>query len=228
MKFASFCLFSTLLVCFYGGALAQPPLTLEQVLVKIDQKGASVRSMSARMSQKKWTDVLEEFDQGEQGNFYFLKEKGEVSLRKDITSPQRSILLIHRGTVLFYQPTIKQAQKYHLGQNGDKAEFLLLGFGGKKAKLKKTYRIQLLRREPVESGEIYVLELTPKSKQVSAHFSKILLWVDSNLWVPIQQKLVEPNRDYLLIRFENIKLNDKIARSHFELKLPGDVEVLGN
>lgn len=228
MKIAGFCLYSVFLLGSGSGSFAQPPLTLEQILVKIDEKGARIRSMSARISQKKWTDVLEEFDQGEQGHFYFLKGKDGVYLRKDIMHPQQSHLVIRGGTVTFYQPKIKQAQKWDLGRNRDKAEFLLLGFGSEKARLRETYRIQLLEQEPLQRRETYVLELTPKSRQVSAHFPKIFLWVDSQLWIPVQQKLVEPNRDYLLIRFEEIKLNDKISKSRFKLKLPSDVQVVGN
>lgn len=46
-------------------------LTLEQVLTKIDQVGTSLRSMSSSISQKRWTDILQEFDQGESGRFFF-------------------------------------------------------------------------------------------------------------------------------------------------------------
>lgn len=203
-------------------------LTLEQVLSKMDQAGASLKSMSARITQKKWTDILEQFDKGETGQFIFLKEKNDVYLRKDIALPQPNTLVIRQGNVLFYQPKIKQAQKYNLGKNKDKAEFLLLGFGSDKEALKKAYRIRLLKKEAVQGRETYVLELTPRSEEVSAYFSQIVLWVDSKLWVPVQQKLVEPNKDYLLINFDAIKLNDKISKFRFELKLAKDVKTVGS
>ena len=202
-------------------------LTLEQVLGKIDQRGGTLRSMSSSISQKKWTQILEEFDQGESGKFYFLREEGNVYLRKDIPKPQQNTLLIKEGAVLFYQPKIKQVQKYNLGEKRDRAEFLLLGFGTDKDVLKKTYNIRLLRKERLQGRETYHLELTPKSDQLSAYFSKIELWVDTKLWVPIQQKLVEPSEDYLLIQFDDIVLNPQIPRSRFDLKLPKDVNVVG-
>ena len=207
--------------------LGQPSLSLDTVLSKMDGKGATIRSMSAGISQTKWTDVLEEFDQEESGRFYFLRQSDGVYLRRDITEPQKHSLVIRRSILLFYQPRIKQVQKYHLGRNQDKAEFLLLGFGNKKAALKEAYTIRLLGQESIGEDQTYLLELTPKSKQVSAFFSKILLWIDSHLWVPIQQKLMEPTGDYLLIRFTNIRLQDGISSSRFELILPGDVEVVG-
>lgn len=216
------------LFLFWFSLLSAQALTLEQVLSKMDQAGTTLKSMSARITQKKWTDILEQFDKGETGQFIFLKEKNDVYLRKDIALPQPNTLVIRQGNVLFYQPKIKQAQKYNLGKNNDKAEFLLLGFGSDKEALKKAYRIQLLKKETLRGRETYVLELTPRSEEVSAYFSQIVLWVDSKLWVPVQQKLVEPNKDYLLIDFDEIKLNDRISKSRFELKLPKDVKVVGS
>jgi outer membrane lipoprotein-sorting protein len=203
-------------------------LTLEQVLTKIDQVGASLRSMSSSISQKRWTDILQEFDQGESGRFFFLKEKDELYLRKEIVEPQENTLIISEGKLLYYQPKIKQVQKYDLGQRRDRAEFLLLGFSSNKQALKEAYKMRLGEKESVEGREAYPLELTPKSQSVSAYFSKIVLWIDTTLWVPVQQKLVEPTRDYLLIRFDDIDLNPDISKSRFDLKLPKDVQVVGS
>lgn len=228
MKALQLSVFPLLLLMSPTVRLSAQTSSLEEVLAKMDQEGAGLRSMSARITQKKWTHILEEFDKGESGYFYFLRERDQVFLRKDVLKPQENTLIIRQGTVWFYQPRIKQAQRYNLGRNRDKAEFLLLGFGSNQEALKETYKIQLLKQESIDGRQTYVLELTPRSDQVSAYFSKIVLWVDAALWVPIQQKLVEPNHDYLLIRFDDIKLNDRISRSRFDVKLPREVKVIGS
>ncbi|RPI26346.1 MAG: outer membrane lipoprotein carrier protein LolA [Acidobacteria bacterium] len=220
-------------VVLVGWCLLLPSLrgqssSLDQILSRMDQKGATLRSMSCQITQKKWTEILEEFDKGESGRFYFLKKSGKVYLRKDITQPQENSLIISDGKVTFYQPRIKQAQQYNLGQNKDKAEFLLLGFGSDKQALKNTYTIRLLGQETIRGSECHILELTPKSERVSAFFPQIVLWVDSQLSVPVRQKLVEPTRDYLLIDFEGIQLNAPVADSLFQVKLPKDVKVVGS
>jgi outer membrane lipoprotein-sorting protein len=202
-------------------------LTLEQILTKVEQRGNDLRSMSSKITQKKWTDILEEFDQGESGRFYFLKKSGKVYLRKDISQPQNNSLVINEGKVTFYQPGIKQAQRYDLGRNKDKAEFLLLGFGSNKQVLKEAYNIRLLGREKVRDSETYVLELTPRSETVSAYFPQIVLWVDPQTWVPIRQKLVEATQDFLQIDFEDVQLNASVPESQFTLKLPKDVRIVG-
>lgn len=199
---------------------------LESVLENMGQRGGNLRSMSARIIQQKWTDILEEFDEEERGEFHFLKENEAIRLRRDITEPGLSTLLINDGEGIFYQPLLKQANRYDLGARKDRAEFLLLGFTSRKEALREAYAIRWLGPEMVGGRETYALELTPRSEKVSAFFSRIVLWVDGRLWVPIQQKLMEPTRDYLLIRFEDVRLNLELPASRFELELPSDVNVI--
>lgn len=201
--------------------------TLEEVLAKLEKTGSKLKSMSADITQKKWTDLLSEFDAGEKGRFLFLKKSGNVYLRKDIREPRPNHLVIREGKVVFYQPGIKQAQVHQIGSNQDKAEFLLIGFGTNRRALEETYIMKLLGRETVGSTDAVMLELTPRSAQASAFFSKIVLWIDLQRWIPVQQKLLEPTDDYLLVNFENIRLNPKLSESDFELKLPKDVKIVG-
>jgi outer membrane lipoprotein-sorting protein len=200
--------------------------SLEHILTKMDQQGATLKSMSTPLTQKKWTDILESFDEGETGTFYFLKEKEKVYLLKEIQKPQENVLVIRDGKVTFYQPAVKQALRHDLGRNKDKAEYLLLGFGSNKEALKEAYQIRFLGEEQVAGRKTYMLELSPKSQRVSSIFPQIVLWIDPQIWVPIQQKLVEPNGDYVLYTFHDVVLNPRLAMSRFDLKLPKDVVVV--
>jgi len=202
-------------------------MTEEEILNRMDQTASGLQSMRSTISQKKWTDILEEFDAGESGIFQFLREDGGIFLRKEITQPVQNTLILQDGKVLFYQPKIKQVQSYDLGQRKDRAEFLLIGFGSDKTTLRETYDISLIGKDSIDGQETYQLELVPKSDRVSAYFTRIILWVDTTLWIPIQQRLIEPTDDYLLIRFGQIELNPKLKKEAFELKLPKDVTVVG-
>ena len=205
---------------------AGAPPSLESVLENMDRRSADLRSMSANIVQKKWTDILEEFDQEERGEFQFLRENGAIRLRRELAEPGRSILVINDGKGTFYQPLLKQANRYDLGARKDRAEFLLLGFLSEKEALREVYAIRWLGPEMVGDRQTYALELTPRAERVSAFFSRIVLWIDGGLWVPIQQKLVEPTRDYLLIRFDNVRLNLDLPASRFDLELPPDVNII--
>jgi outer membrane lipoprotein-sorting protein len=203
-------------------------VTLDKVLSNMDKVGADLRSMKAGLHQKKWTDILEEYDDGERGRFLFLKDKDNLYLRKDIEDPTINTLVIKEGKVLFYQPSIKQAQEYKMGRHKDKAEFLLLGFGSDKKAMADAYEITLLGEEKISDRNTFQIELKPKSEEVAAFFLRIVLWIDAELWVPIQQQLVEPTQDHLLIQFQDLELNAKVSKSDFNVKLPKDVKIIKN
>jgi outer membrane lipoprotein-sorting protein len=48
------------------------------------------------------------------------------------------------------------------------------------------------------------------------------------MWVPIQQQLVEPTQDYLLIRFADVELDPELSKSDFDVNLPKDVKIIQN
>jgi len=215
------------LACTTLRGMPAQTMTLEKLLDRLEEQGAEVKSMSALLEQKKWTDILQEFDEGEFGRFLFLKKKDQVFLRKEIEDPQLSFLVIADSEVVFFQPLIKQAQKYRLGKNKDKAELLVLGFGTTREALEETYEMELLGEEKVGEIQTWILEMIPRSDKVQAFFSKIVLWIDAHRWIPIQQKLIEPTDDYLLVRFSEVQLNPKLSPSDFKLKLPKGTRIVG-
>lgn len=217
-----------LLCCFLLAGTVSLAADLDQVLREIDRVGDSLKSMTATIEQKKWTDILDEYDSGERGTFSFLREGDDVLLRKEISSPSSNVLVIRDGKVVFYQPMIKQAQEYSLGKSGDKAEFLLLGFGSDREALSKTYEIEYLGEEQLEGRTTHKLLMKPRSGQVAAFFVEIMLWIDDERWIPIQQRLTEPTQDHLLIRFSDLRLNPGLKKSDFDLKLPKGVRVIRN
>jgi outer membrane lipoprotein-sorting protein len=76
-------------------------------------------------------------------------------------------------------------------------------------------------------GEVrtYVLDLKPRAGQ-SGLFSAIRLYVDEARFVPVQTRLTEPTGDFTTVRFEKMRINEKLPPGAFELSLPkGVVEV---
>jgi outer membrane lipoprotein-sorting protein len=193
----------------------------------MESKGGSVKSMTASLKQKKWTAILEEFDQGESGSFLFLKSKEEVFLRREISKPQPSSLVIADGQAIFYQPILKQAHHHRLGNSRDKTEFMILGFGSDRESLETAYEISLLGDEQLDGVKTYQIEMLPRSEKAQAYFTRIILWIDSKRWIPVQQKLVEPTDDYLLVRFYNIILNPRLRPRDFKITLPKDTQIVG-
>lgn len=226
-KFAvlGFCLYLTVYPCGYsqGGNEA----LLSQVLSQMDSVGKTFRSFQAQFSQKKFTAVLNEFDTPETGEFFYARAKdGSALLRQEVTKPGRRILTIKEGQAVIFQPSLNQAQVASLGKNKDKAEYLALGLGQSPGKLRETFEISYQGTESVGGNSCSILLLKPRNSATAAYFTTITLWIKKSNGVPIQQKLQEPNGDYLLVSFTNEKLNAEIPGSRFDQKLPAGVEIL--
>jgi outer membrane lipoprotein-sorting protein len=189
--------------------------------------GKTFRSFQASFAQKKYTAVLKEFDTPESGMFLYARAKdGSALLRQEVAKPGVRILTIKGGEATIYQPTLNQAQIVSLGKNKDKAEYLALGLGQSPGKLQQTFEISYHGVENAGGVPCSVLVLKPRNATTAAYFSSITLWINKSNGVPIQQKLLEPNGDYLLVLFSNEKLNAPIPAAQFEQKLPATVEIM--
>lgn len=199
---------------------------LDQVLAQMEALGKTFQSFQAQFSQKKYTAVLQEFDAPESGEFLYARSKdGSALLRQEITNPAPRVLTIKGGVATLYQPRLNQAQIVNLGQNKDKAEYLALGIGQTPRKLRETFDIEYKGTESVAGGPCSILTLKPKSAAAAAYFSSTTLWIKKSSGVPIQQRLQEPNGDYLLVTFSGEKINSRIPDWKFEQRLPAGVEI---
>jgi len=202
------------------------PRTVDQVLERMGAAGKSFRSFEAKFTQRQYIAVLKEFDSPESGIFQYARAKdGSALLRQEIRTPGARILTIKGGVATIYQPKINQASIVNLGKNKDKAEYLALGLGQSPGRLRGTFDIDFLGEETIDGAPCSVLALKPKSTATAAFFASFTLWIKNATQVPIQQKLQEPNGNYLLVRFTAEKLNAPIAASQFEQKLPKGTEI---
>ncbi len=200
---------------------------LDQVLRQMEAVGKTFVNFKAHFVQKKYTAVLNEFDVPESGEFYYARAKdGSALLRQEVTRPGHRILTIKGGTATIYQPNINQASVANLGKNKDKAEYLALGLGQSPGRLRETFDVAYQGVEKIAGGPCSVLALKPRSAAAAAYFSTITLWINKANGIPIQQKLQEPNGNYLLVGFSGEKLNTSMPASLFDPQLPKGVEII--
>jgi outer membrane lipoprotein-sorting protein len=203
-------------------AAAQGTYTLDQVLTKMEQNGKNFTSMQAALERTKVTVIVDD-KVVDSGTVSFARRGKDPRIKVDITKPEQQRMLIDEGKALLFFPKLKQVQEYFLGKNQDKAEFLLIGFGQSNQDIRKFYDAAIVGEEVINGQKTSILELKPKSTQVSSLFSNIRLWMDHQRWIPIQSKLTEASGDYMIVKFTNIKMNVKIPESVFDLKMPKDV-----
>jgi outer membrane lipoprotein-sorting protein len=84
--------------------------------------------------------------------------------------------------------------------------------------LQKNFDVTYEGPETIDGVATARLRLIPKSDKVRNTYSKILLWIDLDRGISVQQQFFTPQGDYKLMKYSNIKLNERIPDDVFKLK----------
>jgi outer membrane lipoprotein-sorting protein len=228
-------LFASLLVGvsgLSGGAPVQAPANsssasagpnLNEVLAGMDQAAANFTSAQADLDYTKVT-VLVDDHSTEHGKIYFEKSKGKPRVMLAFAPPSEKYVLFKDDKVSIYRPKIAEVEEYSLAKNeGLLEQFLLLGFGTSGSDLQKSYKVSVEGEEKLDGQNTVHLELVPKNSNVAARLQRIELWLSADSWQPLQQKFLEPSKDYLVARYKNVAHNAKLAAKVFDLPIKGKV-----
>jgi outer membrane lipoprotein-sorting protein len=202
---------------------AAAPASLDKVLAQMDQQAANFKNAQANFVWDQYTKVVDDHDLQE-GTIYFRRQqKNDIQMAADITKansqPIAKVVLFTDGMVRLYEPKIDRVTEYDAGKNkSDFESFLVLGFGGGGRDLLKSFDVKYQGTEQVQGVNAAKLDLTPKSKKVSAMFNRIILWIDPARGVSVQQQFFNPDGDFRIAKYNNIRINEKINDDVFKLK----------
>ena len=211
---------------------AEPPQAasssadLEKVLSQMDAAAASFKTAEADFVWDQYTKVVNETDT-QSGKVYFRKASKETEMAANISQPTQKYVLYQNSTVRVYEPRIDQVTVYNTGKNrADVESFLVLGFGGRGHDLAKSFDVSFQGYEQVGGVQAAKLNLVPKTAKGKGIFDHILLWIDPARGVSVQQQFTEPQGDYRLAKYSNIKPNQNIPDDVFKLKTTGRTKVI--
>jgi outer membrane lipoprotein-sorting protein len=206
-----------------GAAAFGQNAALDKVLTAMDRQAAAFRNAQANFVWDQYTRVVDDHDIQE-GTIYFRRlQKNEVQMAADITQangkPIAKVVLFTDGKVKLYEAKIDRVTEYDAGKNKAAFEsFLVLGFGGSGHDLLKSFEVKYDGTEKVQGVEAAKLDLTPKSPKVRGMFNRIILWIDPARGISVQQQFFDPDGNYRLAKYSDIKLNEKINDDVFKLK----------
>jgi len=194
---------------------------LEKVLNQMDTLAATFNTAEAEFVWNQYTKVVNETDT-QSGKVYFRRSSKETEMAADITQPTAKYVLYQNSTVRVYEPGIDQVTVYNTGKNRAEVEsFLVLGFGGRGHDLRKSFEVSFQGYEDVGGLHAVKLNLVPKTAKARNVFDHLTLWIDPARGLSVQQQFVEPQGDYRLAKYSNIKLNQSIPADVFKLKTTG-------
>ena len=199
---------------------------LEKVLSQMDAVAASFKTAEADFVWDQYTKVVNETDT-QSGKVYFRRSSNEIEMAADIAQPAQKYVLYQNSTVRVYEPRIDQVTVYNTGKNRAEVEsFLVLGFGGRGHDLEKSFEVSFQGYEQAGGVRAAKLNLVPKTDKGKNIFERIILWIDPARGISVQQQFVEPQGDYRLAKYSNIKLNQSIPADAFKLKTTGRTKVV--
>lgn len=211
--------------CFSVGLWANPSQRedpqLEHILSELDKTAATFHTLQAKIKNTKYTKVVDDTSV-ETGRLWFRHERRGNQIRIQFEKPSRREILISDGNVSIYYPSIKKVDHYQLGSESaqNKAELgLLAGVGSSGETLRKAYTIRYLGEEKVDGRKTVKLVLTPRDARAKSLFATQEVWLDTNRWLPVRQKLVESSGDSLTVDFEDVEKNKHISDKTFRLKI---------
>lgn len=239
MKLFSVILPLTVSLLYFSAAPQAKPAEagqLDTVLKKMDAAAASFNTTQAEFESDRYEKVIDEVDDVQKGTIYFRRVGKEVEMKMDIKlagssagtlKPEPKYVLFSKGAIKLYEPKPDQVTVYDLGKNrSDFETYLVLGFGGSGQDLVKQFDVTYLGQETVGGVATAKLQLAPKSERVRNNFKTILLWIDLERGISVQQQFFEPQGDYRLAKYSDIKVNQKIPNDVFQLKTTGKTQTV--
>jgi outer membrane lipoprotein-sorting protein len=213
---------------FTSQALAAPAPTqvLPSVLNQMEQAARSLTSLQAGITQVKRDRTLDATDTSA-GTFYYKKgAPGQDRILLEYTKPAPQTIAVVGDKVTIYQPFINQAiettRQAQAGKNKS-LSFLGLGYGQAAQQLRDKFTVTLLGDEVIAGKKTTLLALRPKVEENG--IKQIQIWVDNATWLPLQYVLLERGAE-TTVSLSAMKPNVKLDDSKFQIKLPGNVQVV--
>lgn len=219
-------LLATFLVCLLWTPLLRAA-DLETVLSNMDKAAADFHTLKADVEWVKYT-ALVDVKSIEEGVIYVRRNKdGSVDMLTEFQKPYPYFFSVRGTKAQIYRPKIATVEEYDLSRSKETLDqALLLGFGTSGSFLKENYDITLQGEEEAAGEDTVKLELVPKSEDLKKKIPRLEMWISTESWQPVQEKLYEnlKSGDYRLYTYTNIESNPTLKDSHFRLKLPGNVK----
>ena len=199
--------------------------TMQELQARIDQAASSFRGMTAKIRRISYTAVIKDTSE-ESGNISMKAGKPkEMQVRVDFLTPDVKSWAFRGRKAELFIPKINTVQEYDLGKHGKLLDqFLLLGFGSTVKELQKSYDLKLVGEETVGGQKTSKLELTPKSQEARSHLQKVEIWFPLTSGNPIQQKFHLGSGDYMLVNYQDIKIDPNLPDTAVRLALPANVK----
>lgn len=198
--------------------------TLDEVLLEVEKADGEFKTMKANIVITRTIPLLESTEISK-GKIHY-KKPDRLLLKFD--PPRDEVNIIDGKHIWVYHPKARQVEKYAINkgkQTAQSFDFFGFGYGESVASARKDYNISLTDATEIDKECFYVLDLLPRN--TSTQYTKIRLWIEEGLWLPVKIELHESGGEVInIIEFDRMKLNSRMSDKLFVFDVPRGVEVI--
>ncbi len=202
---------SVLFVALGLFATAQTPLSEAQsneIMASLTETASSMQTMQCRFVQSKTMSMLAEPSVSE-GKMYFASPD---RLRWEYVKPYAFALVVNGERIVKVTDGQAEALDGNSGRMYQGITSMIMGSAsGKKLFDATTFDIVLY-----DDGAYWKAEMTPKRRDMKRMFSQLVFHFDKKTQVIDHVEFLDPKGDNTVIRFEEIRLNEKIGEEQFQ------------
>jgi outer membrane lipoprotein-sorting protein len=193
------------------------PNSLDEVIRRVQEQQKTTKTLEADFRQEKTLALLAK---PEVSTGHFTYEKPNNVLWS-YDAPKRVQMLIANGILTTYYPELNKAERIEVKKYQDRI-FKYMGTSGALDELSAFFDFTFSNREDQPA---YLLDLKPKGKSIAKRVRHIRIWIDKHSYLTTKFEYTEGDGDMTRYEFANIKVNQPVSQSRFELKLPSTVRV---
>jgi len=214
MKRSANLFFLLLFIFILGPYYAASAINSEQTIVNAIQKNyQSVRTFQAEFEQKSFVNMINRTEIA-QGNVQ-IKKPGKMKWVYNDPDPQ--VLISNQKNLWLYSLEDKQATKMPVESvySSNTPALFLAGEGI----LTNIFNVT----EVITGKNIYTVTLSPK--EAKSDLNRLILRANKNNYQIIGVTVYDDLGNKTQIKFKNIRINEQIAESIFDFKVPAGVEI---
>jgi len=191
--------------------------TLEQVIKKVQAQQKKTMTLQASFRQEKELALLAK-PEVSTGTFTYSRPSNVLWT---YDAPKRVQMVIAGGVMTTYYPELLKAERIDVKRFEDRI-FKYMGASGAIDELARYFDFTFTDSK---AKQVYVLDLTPKTKAVSKRVKRIKLWIDKSTYLTSKIEYVEGDGDITRYEFTNVRINEPVPASRFAINLPSNVKV---
>ena len=199
---------------------ATTDVDLDEILSRFAEAQISTETLQATFEERKQLSLFKEAVI-QTGRFYHTKPQQYLW---DYREPSPKKVLLTDEILLAYYPDLNRAEEVNIRRWSQRIR-RYMNIGADPESLRSDYEISLGPAEENDLPGSVLLVLQPKTRKLKARLQELRIWIDVETAQTRRVDYLEPGGDRTVFTFTDIRVNEGIDESLYEIDLPKNVKM---